>query len=158
MVTFNLRINAKSLHFSILFRVQSNVEMDIVFVNKRNISLKNWCRSEKKERWTKDLNHSEIWKTIKKNDFKSFDDLEKKNSFFTERTISLNELFYWTNDFTKRSFNEKTNEIYGKSAIILRTNELDIFWAIEKRLSRIKVRLIWRLPKRSSPELKKYIC
>ena len=33
-------------------------------------------------------------KNHKKNDFKSFDDLEKKNSFFTERTISLNELFY----------------------------------------------------------------
>ena len=157
MVTFNLRINAKSLYFSILFRVQSNVEMDIVFVNKRNISLKNWCRSEKKERWTKDLNHSEIWKTIKKT-ILNRSTILKKNSFFTERTISLNELFYWTNDFSKRSFNEKTNEIYGKSAIILRTNELDIFWAIGKRLSRIKVRLIWRLPKRSSPELKKYIC
>ena len=49
---------------------------------------------------------------------------QKKTVFFTERTILLNERLHWTNDFTERSFNEKTNEIDEKWTIILRTNEI----------------------------------
>jgi len=51
---------------------------------------------------------------------------------FTERTILLNERFYWTNDLTERLFSEKTNKIDGKWTIILRRNEINFFLKIKK--------------------------
>ena len=49
----------------------------------------------------------------------TFQKILKKRSFFTERTIFSNKIL---NDFTQRSFREKTNEIDGKS--IMRTNDI----------------------------------
>ena len=63
--------------------------------------------------------------------------------FFLEQTIFLEQIFeklslfllkerlYWTNDFTKRSFTEKTNEVKGKWTQSLRT-KLIFFRTIEK--------------------------
>ena len=59
----------------------------------------------------------------------------KKLWFFTECTIfsnwflknyrfSLKKRFYWTNDYTVSSFNEKTDETDGKLTMVLRKNEI----------------------------------
>ena len=48
----------------------------------------------------------------------------KPDSFLTERTILMNEIFYWTI--------EKANAIYGKWTIILRTNKIKFFERLKK--------------------------
>ena len=129
--------------------VQLCKEMGIIsFFRTNEIFREKRCRSEKKndgrKKWIVQRNEKlSFFKTSKKmNDLKSFEltwikrtnipkDLEK-NRFFTERAISLNKLFkkwwffteqrfYYTNDFTERSFREKTNDTF------LRTNKID-YW------------------------------
>ena len=41
-------------------------------------------------------------------------------------------MIYWTNDFTRKSFSAKTNEIDGKLTIILRTDETKFFERLKK--------------------------
>ena len=48
---------------------------------------------------------------------------ELKNPRF--KTFLLNKRFYWTNDFTERSFSEKWTD--GKWTIILKTNKINFF-------------------------------
>ena len=57
---------------------------------------------------------------------------KKKLKCFTERTILLNKRFYWTNNFI-----EKTKEIDGKWTIIMKTNEINFFERLKKKLMKL---------------------
>ena len=48
-----------------------------------------------------------------------------------------------TNVFSAWSFSEKRNEIHGKLTIILRTNEINCFWTIEKKRTKWDVHEQW---------------
>ena len=67
---------------------------------------------------------------------KQFFPTNSKNSFFTERTILINKLFYWT------------NKVDGKWTIYLRTNEIIFFEWLRKRKK-------WVVHERWTNEMKK---
>jgi len=52
-----------------------------------------------------------------------------------KKTILLNAQFYWTNDFTKRSFREKKNEKNVNWTIILENQRYN-FLTVEKKNER----------------------
>ena len=57
-------------------------------------------------------------------------------------TILLNKRIYYMNDFIERSFSEKTNEMYWKWMIILRTNKIN-YLTIEKKRTKGAVYERW---------------
>ena len=69
----------------------------------------------------------------------------KKLSYFTKRMI------YWTNDFTRKSFSAKSNEIDGKLTIILRTDEIKFFERLKKLYTK------WVVHERRTTEIKETV-
>ena len=56
----------------------------------------------------------------------------RNNCLFTKQTILLNKRFYYTNDFTKRSFSEETKEIKGKINENFKNERTQFFLTIKK--------------------------